>query len=198
MDLPTLWQRLAGDLGWVDLSALTILALFFLLGLIRGLVWQVGRACAVLGGYGLAVTYGAGLGRELFAVPEPRGPQLYVAYVLVFLLAFFALSLVAKLVQVLVRRAGMGGYDRLGGGALGIVTGSSVVLGLLALVLMFGERFPVHSAVRESHALRLSQQAVAALGDLVPRPLQVAFAVEPPRVASAEPRADRPRELPRR
>jgi uncharacterized membrane protein required for colicin V production len=138
----------------------------------------------VLGGYGLAVTYGPALGAELFAVPSPTGPHLYVAYLLVFLGAFFGLSLVAKLVQVLVRRAGMGTYDRLGGGALGVVTGGSVVLGLLALVLMFGERFPVHGAVRASRALQLGQQAVAVLGNLVPQPLQVAFAVEPaPRVA---------------
>ena len=42
---------LLATLGWVDLTALAILLVFFVLGLFRGFVWQAGRIATLLVAY---------------------------------------------------------------------------------------------------------------------------------------------------
>ena len=193
MDAHSLWHRLVADLGWVDLSALTVMALFFLLGLFRGMVWQIGRAVAVIGGYGLAMRFGPTLAAHVGEGEVAAYGYVYLSYVVVFLLAFFGLSLLARAVRAMVQRAGLGLFDRLGGGLFGVATGGAVVIGLLAVVLMFGQRFPAYASVQASRAIVVSRTALSALGDLVPEPVQAAFS--PPareRVATRPQRADTP------
>ncbi|MEZ5964990.1 MAG: CvpA family protein [Planctomycetota bacterium] len=174
-DLARLWNDLVGDLGWVDLSALTILALFFLLGLVRGLVWQVGRVVALLGAYFASAWFAPGLAAYVFAGTEIAAVHAHVAHVLVFLVAFLLLSWGARTVHAAVRRSGLSGLDRLGGGLLGVGTGSAVVLGLLCLLLMFGQRLTVFGDVQASHTLQIGRVAVDVLGTWVPTPVQAVF-----------------------
>ena len=87
----------------------------------------------------------------------------------------------------------LGVFDRLGGALFGVLTGSAVVIGLLTVVLMFGQRFQVYTSVQESKAIGLGRGALAMLGDLVPEPLQAAFTPPHPAAVATEPqRVDTP------
>jgi uncharacterized membrane protein required for colicin V production len=186
-DLNLVCSGLIGDLGWVDLSALTVVALFFLLGLGKGFVWQIGRVLALVGSYALAAVFGPGLAAHVFAGTPQSLPHLYLAYAVLFLLGFLALSAGVRLVHGLVHRAGLSTFDRLAGGLVGVGTGSGVVLVGLAVVLMFGQRFPVYAEVLDSRAAALGRAALDAAGPLVPEPVHAAFAPRSPAPAAVRP-----------
>lgn len=171
-------------LGWVDVTALSVLAVFFLLGLFKGIVWQVSRVVILAAAYGVAAQVGHPLGEVLLrwthAGPEPatEDQQLtafYIGCVLVFVGVLIVLSLLSLLVQSLVKRAGLGFYDRLFGGVAGVGSGAIVVLFLLTFVYMFFPGSRIAAAANASHSLRLSQQAVAMLGNIVPQELRTVF-----------------------
>lgn len=179
--------QVLGNLGWVDLTALALLAVFFVLGLFRGFVWQVSRIVTLVLGCLVAARLGPGFaGRLAGWFQEARAnPELalYIAYFAIFLVVLLLVSFVAYFVQKLVAKIGLSFYDRLGGGVLGIGTGALVVVVGLTLVLtlfasMFGSGHQVVQAARRSQALHLSQLTLRELGDLVPAPIRTALQLE--------------------
>lgn len=186
-DLARLWTSVTADLGWVDLGALTIVALFFLLGLVRGLVWQLGRAGSLLGAYVLSASFAPALAAYVFVDTPVGAVHTYVAYVVVFLTGFLVLSGLARALHAAVRRSSVSAFDRLGGGLLGVGTGSAVVLGLLCVVLMFGRRLPLYGDIRTSHALHIGRATVGMLGTWAPAPVQAAFDLPPTEPAPGQP-----------
>jgi uncharacterized membrane protein required for colicin V production len=180
-----LWAHVSAGLGFIDLGALTVVALFFLLGLCKGMVWQIGRLLAVLSGYGVAARFGPDVAARVLGGDGPMHAYVYLAYVAVFLATFVVVALLARGVRALLQNAGLGLFDRLGGGLFGVGTGAAIVVGLLALVLMFGRRLPLHDSVQSSRALALTRTALTALGDLVPAPIQAAFARSSARASAA-------------
>jgi len=176
-------------LGWVDVTALSVLLVFFLLGLFKGIVWQVSRVVILAVAYGTAAQVGHPLGDVLLrwthAGPEPATEDqqvtaFYIGCVLVFVGVLIVLSLISLLVQSLVKRAGLGFYDRLFGGVAGVGSGAIVVLFLLTFVYMFFPGSRVAAAANASHSLRLSQRAVSMLGGMVPQELRMVFPGEQP------------------
>lgn len=173
------------NLGWVDVTALSLLAVFFVVGLFKGFLWQVSRVGILVVAYAAAASFGADLAQVLLDLtssgPEPpngerQSTAFYVACVLIFLAVLIALSLFALLLQKLVKKAGMTFYDRLGGGLVGVGTGAVVVVFLLALVFMFFPKGHVAEAAGRSHSLDLSRRLVDQLGPVVPAGLQGLFA----------------------
>lgn len=175
-----------GALGWVDITTLVVIALFFVLGLFKGMWWQVSRIATLVASYAVAVLYGPDLGAWLagwmhgdFPGPEQQETALYLGYLLAFLAVLIALSLIAVLVQKLLAKAGLTFYDRLGGGLLGLATGAAVVLCLLGGSLMFfGDSDPVQAA-ETSHTMRYSRKLVDSLGTLVPDEMRKAWELPP-------------------
>lgn len=181
-------------LGWVDRTALAVLVVFFVIGLFKGLIWQVSRIVILVAAYVLAGQFGAEVGAFLARSPAVGGKDgpgpidtpdttLYLAYVLVFLGVLVVLSLLAMLVQKLAVKAGLGFFDRLGGGVLGFATGACVVLFGLFVVHMFFRGSQLAIAAESSHSLRLSRGAIDWLGDTVPDDLREVFTL--PRIHGA-------------
>ena len=177
-------------LGWVDRTALVVLAVFFVLGLFKGLIWQVSRVAILVLSYMVAGQFGEPLGHLLARSPavggtagpapvDPPGTTLYIAYLLVFLVVLVVLSLLALLLQKLAAKAGLGFFDRLGGGVLGVATGGCVVLFGLFVVHMFFQGSQLASAAETSHSLRLSCRAIDWLGPSVPDELRLVFRLQP-------------------
>ena len=196
------------SLGWVDKTALGVLLVFFVLGLFKGLIWQVSRigilvaAYVVAGRFGrdVAVLLGAsetslgrGTGPAAAAVegqPDtaaagsladvPQGETtLYIAYCLLFVVVLIVLSLAAILVKKLVDRAGLSFFDRLGGGVLGVATGACVVLAMLFGINMFFPTSELSLAAEGSHSLRFSQRAISWLGKAVDDDLRSVLSLQP-------------------
>ena len=90
--------------------------------------------------------------------------------------AIVVFSLIAWLLQKLVKNTGMTFYDRLGGALLGIGTGALVVFAILAFFYMFvPEDTNVVRAAQRSHTMRLSQRAMNMMGSLVPGEVREVF-----------------------
>ncbi|MGE3175038.1 MAG: CvpA family protein [Planctomycetota bacterium] len=171
-------------LGWVDITALGVLGVFFVMGLFKGIVWQVSRVVILIAAYATAARVGPGFGEVLLGWTHV-GPQLpsedqqqtafYIACVLLFVGVLVALSLLALALHKLIQKAGLGFYDRLFGGVVGVGSGAIVVLFGLTVVFMFFPQSQLAAAANDSHSLRLSQQAVDLLGDVVPQELRRVF-----------------------
>jgi uncharacterized membrane protein required for colicin V production len=61
---PSLLQQLQ-TLGWVDHTALAVLGVFFVLGLFKGLIWQVSRIAILVAAYVVAGRFGSALAELL-------------------------------------------------------------------------------------------------------------------------------------
>lgn len=184
-------------LTWVDHTALGVLLVFFVLGLFKGLIWQVSRVAILVVAYVVSGRYGsqladllAGAGKADAATaagaePVPGETTIYLAYVLLFLAVLVVLSLLAMLLQKLAAKAGLGFFDRLGGGVLGVATGACVVLFGLFIVHMFFRESELALAAERSHSLQMSRRAIDWLGDKVPDELRSVFELAPLRTAAA-------------
>lgn len=188
------------QLGWFDRTTLAVLLVFFAIGLFKGLIWQVSRVAILVAAYAAAGRFGAPFAELLARTPglggtnaagaaEPPETTLYLAYVLLFLVVLVLLSLLTIVLQKAAQKAGLGFFDRLGGGAVGVVTGACVVLFLLFLVRMFFQGSQLALAAEQSHAQRLSQRAVDWLGPAVPDALREVFALVPLHGPAPAPRA---------
>ncbi|MCB9878525.1 MAG: CvpA family protein [Planctomycetes bacterium] len=186
-------------LGWVDHTALAVLLVFFVLGLFKGLIWQVSRIAILVVAYVVAGRFGHDVAALLgSAPPAPSAPAaaadpnasgvdaaqlgdttLYLAYVLLFVVVLVLLSLLAMLIKKLADKAGLSFFDRLGGGVLGVATGACVVVAMLFLVNMFLPQSPVAEAARSSHSLHYSQKAIDLLGSAVDDDLRSLLQLQP-------------------
>lgn len=174
------------NLGWVDITALGVLLVFFVMGLFKGLIWQVSRIAILVAAYFVAGQFGHDVAEVLGRkepVPNPLGTAtnpatggtvqvgtvdvdttLYLAYCLLFVGVLIVLSLLAMLIRKLAHKAGLGFFDRLGGGVLGVATGACVVLAGVFGINMFFPQSELARAASESHSMRLSRQAIDMIG----------------------------------
>lgn len=174
------------QLGWVDLTALAVLLVFFVLGLFKGLVWQISRIAILIIAYVVAGRFGGGFGAWIAtwmgsesATPEQQEVALYLAYVAIFLGVLVLLSLFALLLKKWIDKAGMGFFDRVGGGVVGIATGGAVVLFLLGVVQMFFHDTGLAAAAEQSHSRQLSQRTIDFFGTVVPDEVRKVFGLQP-------------------
>jgi uncharacterized membrane protein required for colicin V production len=179
---------------WVDVTALAVIATFLVIGLFQGILWQVSRVAILLIAYGLSShlaqslsTFLLGFTQKPDEVPnqDRSDTAYYVACVLIFLLTLIVLSLLTRLLQHLVRKAGMSFFDRLGGGIVGMATGAVLVLVGLTAVFMFVPGSTVAQAAESSQSLKVSRWAVQQMGGFIPPELQKVF----PEAGSAGPGA---------
>lgn len=169
---------------WVDHTALAVLLVFFVIGLFKGLIWQVSRIGILAAAYVVSCRFGSDLAAMFARTPAvggdasaaaPTETTLYLAYVLLFLAVLVALSLLAIVLQRLADKAGLTFFNRLGGGLVGVGTGGAVVLFALFVVHMFFAGSPLAQAAERSHARRWSRQAIDLLGPRVPDELRAVF-----------------------
>ena len=182
------------SIAWIDWTAMVLLAVFFILGLFKGFVWQVSRIATLVAAWFLAGHYGP-QGAELCGgwfdpAATPAELPLFLSYAILFILAVVLLSLVAWLLQKLVKESGLTSADRLGGAFLGLCTGGVGVVVLLAgLLMLLPNDFAIVQAATRSHSMRFSQQALKLMGDTVPEPVQRVFKVDEKPAAPAVPAA---------
>ena len=173
------------SLEWVDQTTLGVLLVFFVLGLFKGLIWQVSRIGILVAAYVVSGRYGNALADwlarpgEAGAPVDPSATTIYLAYCLLFLAVLVVLSLLAIALQRLASKAGLGFFDRLGGGVLGLATGAGIVVFAVFVVNMFFRGSQLAYAAERSHTARLSRRLVEVLGPRVPLELRQVFALPP-------------------
>lgn len=113
------------SLPWIDMVGLGLVALFLILGLVRGLWWQVIRLLGVVTAVGLA----RALSPRFTPTVAESFPELSasITYGLVWFALFVSGLVVASLLGLIGKRAleamQLGLVDRVGGGLAGAVTG---------------------------------------------------------------------------
>ena len=120
-------------LDWVILAALLV---SLLLGVLRGLVYEVMAALSWIAAFVLAEWLAAQVGQWL-PMGATSEPLRYAAgFAVVFVLAVFAGGLVAWSLRRLVEAAGLRPVDRALGAAFGVVRGVVLLLALAVVVNM--------------------------------------------------------------
>lgn len=162
-------------LGWIDRTALLILLVCFVAGLFRGFVWQVSRILILVIAYVAAISFGPELAvvtARWFPTSIPERVPLFVAWLLLFVAAVVAVSLLTRLLQHLVDRSGLSFANRLGGGLLGFATGGLLVMALLTglhvLNTSLGTGDSVVHAARKSRSQELSYDVLRLASRVVP------------------------------
>lgn len=121
-------------LGWVDLAMIGVIALSAIVGLARGITFEL------LSLAGWFVAYFAARWLEPFIAPHlpigPAGSALNqgVSFVSAFLIVLIAWSLLARAVSALIGATPLRPLDRLLGAAFGVVRGLVVLLALATVV----------------------------------------------------------------
>lgn len=124
---------------WIDVVGLSVVTLFFILGIRHGLVWQVTRLIGML----VAVTLARSLSPEFVPhVETALNLPTKACQGIVWFLVFLATLLVTAMIGMVGRRAleavHLGPMDRMGGGLAGAVTGVIVHCALLVLLSSVG------------------------------------------------------------
>ena len=123
-----------------------------------------------------------------------QGIPLYLSYVAIFLGVVVLLSLIAHFVQRLIKKSGLSFYDRIGGGFLGMATGTCVMIAFLGMLYMFiPEDWGIVQAAHESKSMQFTQKTLRVLGNAVPRPMQQVFGVDDGDPHGAEDKKKKPR-----
>ncbi len=167
------------ELSWIDLTSLGIVLVFGVLGLFRGLLWQVSRLASIIISFSISNHFAQGfadfLEEDLGWFTGSGSVSLYVAYFTVFLAVLIVLSLITMLLDRLLKRFELKFYDYLGGGIFGVVSGAALVFIMLGLTIAIAPQGG--SLIREvqaSHAASYSEKVASQLGDwLVPEVRQL-------------------------
>jgi uncharacterized membrane protein required for colicin V production len=120
----------------LDLIGLGLVSILLLLGVYRGLWWQVMRLVGVIVSFLVARAVGATLAVKLVALfpdLEPRTAH-GIAWGVLFLTALLACALLGHLGQRLLEAMQLGLVNRLAGGAAGAATGLAIHVAVVVLI----------------------------------------------------------------
>jgi membrane protein required for colicin V production len=123
-------------MGLTDWILLAVLLLSVLLGLWRGLVYEVFSVAGWVMAFVLGQAYAVDAARRLPLAGLAEPVQLAIGFALVFVLVAFAGGFVAWLVRKMVVSVGLRPVDRVLGGAFGMARGLVMLLGLAVVVSM--------------------------------------------------------------
>lgn len=138
-------------LGWVDWALLAVLAISVVVGLWRGLVFEVLSLVGWVAAFVAAQAFAPGLA-PLMPVGAPGSALNHgVAFLIVFVLALAAWALASRLVRLLIHATPLQPVDRVLGGVFGLARGAVLLLAAATLVLL--------SPARASTAWQQSQGA---------------------------------------
>lgn len=125
---------MAIELGWIDIGLALFLALSVLVGVMRGVVFEILSLAGWVVAY-FAAQLLASTVQPHVSIGQPGSALNHaVAFASVFLAALVLWGLAARLVRVLIRATPLSVVDRLLGAVFGLVRGLLVLL-LVALVL---------------------------------------------------------------
>lgn len=133
------------NVDMVNLLATVILGVAVIVGLVKGLVRQIIELVGIIAAFVVAMIFAGWLAEALrLHTPLPYSPSMVVAFILLFVGGIIASHFIALAVQKIVRMTFLGWFDRLCGGALGLVVGF-IILSLLVSVVL---ELPISATTR--------------------------------------------------
>ena len=156
----------------LDLVGIGLVAILVILGLWRGLWWQVIRLAGILAAVLLARALTPGFGDWIAEHwPELPGRLRYgTAWFLIFLLAMGAATLLGVLGQKMLEAMQLGFANRIGGGFIGAATGVLLHLALVLVILQLApERF-VQRVVAGTYSQEMFDLVEEHVGEMIDDP----------------------------
>ncbi len=126
----------ASEVGWVDWAFLAVIGVSVLVGLVRGMVYEVMSLLGWVVAYVLAHALSAVVAPSLPIGAPDSGLNLAAAFVLVFVAVLVLWSLVAWLVKKLVQASPLSSLDRFFGAMFGLARGLLVALVVVTAIDM--------------------------------------------------------------
>lgn len=137
-------------LGWVDLALLGVLVLSVVVGLWRGLAFELVSLLGWAIAYVVANLLGPAVARVLPGGEAAATARLWAAYLVVFVVVLVAVTLLARMMRALVAATPLSAADHLLGGAFGVLRAALVLL-IIATVVSISP-YATAPAWRNSHA----------------------------------------------
>lgn len=159
------------QLGWVDLVLLGLFGLSVLVGLWRGLVFEVVSLLGWLVAFIIANSVGPMLAELVPAGVAEPALRLWGAYLVVFVLVLIACTLLARMLRALVSATPLSAIDHLLGGVFGVVRGALVLVVVATLVTL--SPFAQSTPWRSSHGALWLGLALEGLKPILPQSLNV-------------------------
>lgn len=154
------------SLGWVDLALLVVLGVSALIGLWRGLVFEVVSLLGWLVAFVAANMLGPVLAPRLPFGDASPVLQTWSAYAVVFVLSLVACTLLARLLRALISATPLSVVDRVLGGVFGVARGALVLVIVATLVML--SPFANSSSWRHSRGAVWLLQALDSLKPMLP------------------------------
>ncbi|HIQ07173.1 MAG TPA: CvpA family protein [Thiotrichaceae bacterium] len=124
-------------MNWIDIAIVLLIVLSAIVGLVRGFVREAFSLATWLAAIVLSIMFYKPLSTALpFQIPNPIA-QNVLSFALIFLAVFIVGSVINYLITRATRAVGLGGVDRVLGGAFGVIRGALLVT-LLVLLLGLG------------------------------------------------------------
>ncbi|MGC4077263.1 MAG: CvpA family protein [Rubrivivax sp.] len=153
-------------LGWVDWTLLAVLAVSTVIGLVRGFVFEAMSLAGWIVAWFVAQWFASDLALHL-PVGTPGGALNHAAaFVLTFVAALVAWSLMSRLVRLIVHATPLSPADRALGAGFGLLRGTVLLLALATVVALT----PVaqSSSWRQSHGAVWLNTAMQGLKPVLP------------------------------
>jgi uncharacterized membrane protein required for colicin V production len=141
---------------WLDVFGLSILVLFTLLGIRRGLWWQVVRLLGLVCALAVARATAPALGTKVHALTELGSRVSHgLAWTAIFVAGLLVVALIGRIGRASLEAVQLGWLDRLGGAIAGFVSGAVIFTGaLLCMCQVLPDSF-LRDALRGSRSERL-------------------------------------------
>jgi membrane protein required for colicin V production len=123
-------------MNWVDIALLVVFVLSIVLGLWRGLVYEVLSVAGWVVAFFVAQRYAGAVAEWLPMEQFAPALRLAAGFALVFIATAFACGLVSWLVKKMVASVGLRPVDRVLGGVFGMARGLLILLGLTVVISM--------------------------------------------------------------
>jgi uncharacterized membrane protein required for colicin V production len=142
---------------WLDLVGIGIVALFLVLGVMRGLWWQLVRLLGLIAAIAVARALAPRMSPQVLDWFPSLGPRVAhgFAWAIVFLAGMLLVALLGRLGKAGLESAELGGLDRLGGAVAGALSGVLVHAALLLCLCQIGSKDWCGDAVRGTQSRNL-------------------------------------------
>jgi len=152
---------------WVDIAFLAILLLSMLVGLLRGVVFEVLSLLGWLAAYIAAQWFAPDVAPHLSVGSPGSALNHAAAFALTFIAVLIIWGVTARLLRMLIRATPLSGVDRLLGATFGFARGCVVLLALTTVVLLTS--LAKSPAWKESRGAVWSSDALHGLKPMLPR-----------------------------
>lgn len=158
------------QLSWVDIALLAVLGLSVLIGLWRGLVFEIVSLLGWLVAFVIANSAGPVLAEVVPFGGEPQ-VKLWIAYIFVFVAILVTCTLLARMLRALIAATPLSFVDHLLGGVFGVVRGALICVVLATLVML--SPYASSTTWKNSHGALWLGMALEGLKPVLPQSLNV-------------------------